>query len=307
LIHAADEREAQSLVPDVLAAARDFERYFGQAPPPGAVVALADSVLPAGADAALRARGARWVLPWMSLNAAASVDGSLRAQIESQLRAQLAPLGMDEAEIQAQLDQVLSRLAGSAAGGLAPLRHELGHVWFLAAYWGPEALASPRAGGHYAGPAADWLDETAAILLESETLTERRRSDFSRWLAAHPEDLRPLEELFRMPHPVDLDALGVTPEQAAEGAVIVRVQSGPAPESEAGSCPFYEQCRSVVDYLIAVGGERVVASIAASAARGEDIGEWLAARGAEHGLPASVESLEQAWREHIGTAAAEGG
>lgn len=310
-IYCRELAEAQSLVADVEGAAHDFERYFGRAPESGAVVAVPGSSLPAGCDAQLRAAGARWVLPWISTVAPPGQADALRAQIEAQLREQLRPLGMDDEQIDAQLEQVMARLAGTPQGGLGLLRHELGHVWFLAAFWGEAALAPAAAPGataapsapsahRYAGPAADWLDETAAILLESQDATALRRSSFAAWLAEHPGQLHPLDELFTMEHPVDVAAaLAAAPPAAAQqGAVTVLIQAG-SPEEEQGLRSFYEQCRSLADYLLAVGGERIFVPIAESAARGEDMATWLAAEGASHGLPGKTAELQQAWLEWV--------
>jgi hypothetical protein len=120
--------------------------------------------------------------------------------------------------------------------------------------------------------------------------------------------MRPLDELFTMKHPVDVSALGLTPDDLSSGGtVIVRVQATPesVPAELGGdACPFYEQCRFVADYLLATGGERVFASLAASAARGEDPAQWLAGEGAELGLPATTEALQAAWLEWLGPASA---
>ena len=301
-IYAADSEEAQALSVDAAAAAQDFERHFGRAPEPGAVVALFGRMLPAGVDGRLRAAGARWVLPWISSRPQPGVEDSLRAQIEGQLRAQLEPLGMSDAQITAQLEQVLAQLAGTSAGGLGLLRHELGHLWFISGFWGDEALVRPSDGaGHYAGPAADWLDETAAILLESPEATAKRRESIAAWLAAHtgPDRMRPLDELFRMPHPVDTSAIleSLPPEARQGGSVTVLVQggdSGAVPDASAER-RFYEQCRLLADYLLATGGEGVFAALAASAARGESMESWLASEGAALGLPASVAALQADW------------
>jgi hypothetical protein len=190
----------------------------------------------------------------------------------------------------------MAKLTGAPArGGLGLLRHELGHVWFVAAFWPARSSSSAPADGHYGGPAADWLDESAAILLESEEATAHRRSGLREWLAANPGRMRPLDELFTMTHPLLEDA-AVAAAQAdagAEGSAIVRVELGPTEHDD--DCPFYEQCRSLADYLLATAGKRVFASIAAGAARGEDMARWLAAEGPSLGLPATNASLQAAW------------
>jgi hypothetical protein len=302
-IYCADAEEAEGLAADVLAAAQDYQRHFGRAPEPGAVVALSGSTMPAGFDARLRAAGARWILPWISQSAGPAPDDSLRAGIESQLREQLAPLGLSDEQIDAQLEQVLAQLSGTSAGGLGLLRHELGHVWFISSFWGDAALTRPAGGSHYAGPAADWLDESAAILLESPEATARRRASIAKGLQSDPAFARmlPLEELFRMEHPVDTSAIrdSLPPELAARGSVTVLVQSAPPGEGSDPAGAFYEQCRLLSDYLLEAGGEGVFRSLAASAARGEGMEAWLARDGAALGLPAKLPELQTAWRSWL--------
>ena len=97
------------------------------------------------------------------------------------------------------------------------LGHELGPNWFINAFW-PD-IHGRSYGIHYAGPVDDWLDEAAAICLETWEMTASRYKN----LADHRTAGRviPLEEFFAMEHPkrpadVARDAAG---GRSAEGQV----------------------------------------------------------------------------------------
>ena len=64
-----------------------------------------------------------------------------------------------------------TRLARDA--GVLP--HEIGHGWYVELFW-PGAVQDRS--GHYGGPGPDWLDETAAILMETEAFAADRRRQF---------------------------------------------------------------------------------------------------------------------------------
>lgn len=212
-----------------------FQRHFRRTPTAYALIIgealnpVSDAGLSGAASAelqsALRAAGARHVLPWFTPEQMARLDAASRRR-----DAEVAALaeGLSGTALE---DAVERRLAEAGAPPAAQLgkesatAHEFGHMWAIAAFWPDHARA---AGDHYGGPAADWFDETAAVLMEDEAMAESRRDAFGRALA-DPLGARPkrLADYFIEPHPMAGLARGLAAGQlSGESRMVTRLPPG---------------------------------------------------------------------------------
>ncbi|AKS42994.1 hypothetical protein [Wenzhouxiangella marina] len=312
-IAAPDACQAAMVVEELAAARAAFEDYFGPVASAGAVI----DVRWAGEVAGLRSVGLDWVLPWrFEAGASAGVDealvASIRAQIESQLQSAGAP--SDSARVDALVARALEQLgdrAGAsgadasdeASSALEPkaIRHELAHLLFLREVW----PSTRGRGEQYGGDAPDWLDETAAVLAESPSMTESRRASFR--AMAERGELIALERYLSMVHPVfagqDFQALmQAARDKAAQGEAAV-LSASLDPEQGVEARRFYAQTRGWVDYLLARSEQpRVFADLTRALRDGQGFEAWLQASAARYALPVTLPALE---RDFLGWAASQ--
>ena len=244
-------------------------------------------------------------MPWFDDAAAAAFE----KKVTDLRRDQLAARGLQGPA----LDRAMAAAPQAAYLDVkAPLRHELGHVWFVGTFWGRQALHNMGRGPgqtHYAGPAHDWLDETAAILMENGPSTAERRKNFAAAFKADPNRIRPLGEFFTMAHPSTNKAAAPEPPgtKTASGNLKLGSKSGlsvnvisHAPGEDRQADPvldFYAQCRVFADFLIQKSGkENVFRGIAQNEAKGGDMASWLLENGRPLGLPVSVDDLDRQFR-----------
>lgn len=291
---------------EMRAAARAWERHFGRPAPKGAVIDVAF----ADRTRAMEEAGADWVLAY-PFRRVAEVAGEARredggadggedrsAAIRSEIEARLEARGIDKSddEIDGMVERALSRTSDEGSRSPTPdtrraLRHEIGHDLFEALLWPSGEEETDR----YGTGAPDWLDETAAVLMEGPGHTESRREVFLR--AVEAGETIPLAEFFEMEHPLSgLDELramrGST--TGSGGAVVL---SGEEIDARLGrSKYFYAQARGLADFLLKRSGEpTLLADITRALRSGSAVDEWLGREGADHGLPASVPALEDAF------------
>lgn len=285
-----------------------FERYFGQAAAPIAIVPGGEITQDMQKD--LKAAGYDASLPWIS---SADKEKLKQSSIRRQVMAQTKD--MPAAQQEAILEMALAK-AGSAPapqGEMSDteqgaLTHELGHMWFVAAFKSSEE--NKAKGGHgYGGWAPDWLDETAAILLENESLTEKRRARFKQMKA---EDMYPLDTFLTMEHPALQSALAMNNKKALEKLLDegektlssrAIVLSGKEAEEflkasgRSDPANFYTQARGFADYVIsATGDEQIFAKLAQHLSDGGTIESWLASTDS---LPDTIEGLSRDWAAHL--------
>lgn len=237
------------------------------------------------------------VKPWVSPQA---MRAALEAQIRPALEARLtgAP--------QAAIDQAVE---GALAGRVdqsekvrhadAIIGHELGHLWLRDTFdWPRVDTGGARAYGAAAAP--DWLDETAAVLMESPGLTGERRTALCEALPADPG--AELAQYFSMEHPL-LQAASAAAARAAAAAEAagqssdgpqIMVMSGETltrqGEDMIGASRFYGLTRALVDYVVAeTGSEHSFAALADAIASGGTLDSWLSA--GVDGLPRSEAAL----------------
>lgn len=290
------------------AGAERFERYFGQKAKPFAIVERNEGGLTDAEQQALKSAGYAAVLPWLSPQ---GFRNQMTQSVRRAFDAGTAGLTPEQRELawQSALAQLEPRVSDQAANerDTTAIPHELGHMWLVQGFW-PGATAVSR--GHYGGPGPDWLDELAAVIHEPDTAADARRSQFGKRFAAiraaraggeaPTDELLDLVGYFTKGHPV-----GANPQElmnrmgggGTDSGATIRVLTGPEAQRIAGDgIRFYLQSRLVADFILArSGNEAVFGEIASAMARNQDFEAWLAASGADHGLPGSLKAFESEW------------
>lgn len=172
LVIADDEHRARKLLSYADAGSLRFRARFGLKPVQFAIVELGDGALDKQVLAHLKTAGFQAVLPWLSpAGYRAQLEASVRRALETQ--AATLPPAAQAAALQRALAQFPTNApaGGQEAGAIT---HELGHLWYIAAFW-PGTFSN---GGHYGGAGPDWMDETAAVLMESDELAAERVQNF---------------------------------------------------------------------------------------------------------------------------------
>lgn len=294
LVISANEARAAAALDAGLAAREHFAAVFGETPVPTAIVE--DIALYPGITLELQAAG-YVVKPWIS-------PGAMREALEAQLRpalqaamADASPQTVDNA-VQAAVERRVGQNE-QIRHGEAIIAHELGHIWMIHAFdWPDTAVPGERSYG--AAGAPDWMDETAAVLMETGALTTERRTALCALLPDSIEDTLAL--YFSMEHPMINMARQVAAQRDAALAASGGDRSAPqimmiTRQVEAGDDAlmtdagyYYALTRAFVDYVVnQTGSEPVFASLAAALAGGQTLDDWLAA-GVE-GLPGNEMEL----------------
>lgn len=312
--YAQDADDAATLAEDTRIAGELFTRHFGRPPPFGTIVAggvNAHGVLPVSAVDALRAAGADWVLPWLTADDRQQL---VQTQVTKQLRAQ-RPDASDE-QLAALLAQAMAQLPSTASRESVDhgaLRHEIGHLLLIATFWPDRTRTSS---GHYGGPGPDWLDEVAAVLMETPALADSRRRALTELASANRDrddgedqgatndnarsaGLLSLTDFFASSHPLaDIDRhLG---SSRPEGTSVRHITGDLARRLAAQGAWYYAQARGAADFLISeTGDDRVFGAIARSLANGDGMDDWLQREGAGFGLPSSMAALESRWQIYL--------
>jgi hypothetical protein len=306
-----------SLVAEELDAARArFELRFQPPLTRGAVLGLRH----AAQMAALRAAGADWVLPWRFPDPDGDADplrAALEAQIRSQIEAQLSSDGAmpDSAQVETLMAQALAQLdekrpapesmfsEADKGKRIDAIRHEIAHLLFIRELWPNSGQVAER----YGGDAPDWLDETAAVLAESEAMTRDRREALIE--AVQEGALIPLADYLSMPHPsFGGGAFAAMIEEAranadGSGVIVLSSEDNSIDDAAIGDAAlFYTQTRAWIDYLDArTGDARIFASIMNALKAGQSFETWLSERGAAMGLPKDLERLEADFLDWAGS------
>jgi hypothetical protein len=277
------------------------------------------------------------IMPWISTDE----QNELRNQdVITQIKEQLK--GRPQALIDAAIASARSQLQSQTVTkeefrDLSALSHELGHKWFINRYPHGDMVQTAHA---YGGWAPDWLDESAAIAMESDNGKQGRRMRFSN---LKPEARIPLPEFLTMVHPAakagrDLaEGLRETRSPPTESGEVnrtfIRGDMSELPDARTSAktsqvirltgeeaeaflaksggerAPnFYAQAIVFSDYLESRSGEPKILSVIASAlSTGESFTTWLSTN--NQGLPESVEALNEDWTEYangyVATAAAD--
>lgn len=294
-----DDDSAQELLSVAGAGSEEFFRYFGHRAVPSAIVP--GGVIATELGQQIEAAGFDVALPWLS---AADRDMLRDAAIREQVLAQTQQLAPEQREAMIKLALAKARQAVGGASSKMPatqqgaLTHELGHMWFKAAFQPGSQETQAKADHGYGGWAPDWLDETAAILLENSELRGARREAFR---TAATEDLYPLGEFLTMTHPALASAQRLAAKfEDSEGtgsrAIVLSGDEADAflAESKAGDpSVFYAQTQGFIDFVFALtDDERTFAHLARALSEGRGFEQWLA----DHpDLPDSIEALQEGW------------
>ncbi len=282
------------------AAAETFHRYFGKKAPKAAVVI--DRVL--NSEFMIQLRKDHVVLPWLTQ---AGQDLMIKDGLRKQVKAQNPQLKGEALETLVQqlfAAHKNNQTSDRSAFHLGVLAHELGHLMFIKAFWpdddfGQNTTNTVRT--RYGGPAHDWLDEMAAVLLETDVLTQNRRQSAKAVLAEHGTDaFWPLEDYFTIVHPIFARLQGLikkraeASEEKEQGDFLVLTRDQIPIESGREPVNFYLQSRLFADYMIKQSGdEQIFAHIASYVSASGTIKEWLADYGNKKGIPGSVDDLQE--------------
>jgi len=268
---AATPEEAARLAGYARASEARFTAQFARDIAPYVVI----STPPAPQRAALNAAGFTHVLPWPAPRA---FDEAARRGVEEGTRRFAASQNMTPTQTEEVVARALSQIPDARAqaaldAGMVP--HELGHLWFTAAFWPQRASTDADAPRHYGGPGPDWLDEAAAVVLEDEATAAQRRDQFRALMKGET----------------------VPAVDGADGGIGVSfTPAGAGPRPAALERVFYIQTRVFADYLIQTSGRpTILAEIAEALASGRSFEAWLTSQGAAHGLPTSISALQNGW------------
>lgn len=304
LIVAGSHDRAQRLATLAGEGAARFRLRFARAVPLFAIVETIDGQTDAKLDTALKAAGIDWRMPWLSEHdMAEGYRTSITRAVTAKAKAmQLDPdrtAALVAAAMAQQADKMSPATLQTREAGALP--HELGHGWFINAFWPDAAI---RASDHYGGPAPDWMDETAAVLMEDDAMANSRRTGFAAIYngddTAAKARLLDLATFLSGGHPalpkIDTTASSdrVQVLTGEEGARIAAAARG-----------FYLQARLFADYVVARSGDPAAFRTAADAfARGRTTADWLAADGARLHIPTTIAGVQadwQAWLAKRGT------
>jgi hypothetical protein len=292
--------EAAALAEYGRAAEARFEKHFGRKPAPYALLTSESE-----ADlAALKPHGYKTSYRWPT---DAQYDESTLASLKSGIAKMVAERGLSKE----QADGLYNRAVDSHArrmesgernrtrGGVIP--HQIGHASLTYAFW-------PQADGtdgnvHSAGPAPDWLDEIAALLVEDDARAAERREQFKGGYKATGFDpvsmllssaqLMNLTDLLTKPNPSAANGPGNSPMPM----MMVRVGSGGPPPPMAEGVAFGLKAQMFADYLIErTGRPAVFGNIAAAFSQNQSMDQWLGGEGKAFGLPGDVAALEADWK-----------
>lgn len=279
--------------------AATFTSLFGKVVPPTIVVSGGD--VSGEKLSALKENGFVDIMPWLDDESRNQLQKSVvLKQVEDQIKD--LPEAMQEIVRQQALEQIKSSSKPADRNTeLGALSHELGHLWFISNYNNGEENKTAHG---YGGWAPDWLDETAAILMENTGLKKNRRDAFA---AMESSQRFALAEFLEMEHPSAKAARSLyTPDQDSNGSdeVIIRTLSGDEAEAflkaSGGdrAVNFYSQVLVFSDYLTnRANGTTVFPNIAVELASGKAMADWLA--GNTFGLPKTISDLESDWSQWL--------
>ncbi len=291
--------EHDGLLKNALAASEKFQTTFDRAP--AKIVIVPGGVITAKQNDVFKAAGYT-SLPWISASDKAKLrKSSIIRQVEEQTKG--LPQSVKDSAMKQSLAAVKSRTNDTHASAVqaGAFAHELGHMWFINAF--KPANAEAQKGHAYGGWAPDWLDETAAVLLENSTLNKRRRESFSK---LNFEEIIPLRTFLTMEHPAAQaakDLLKTLPSEKMKGAssesraiVLTGEEAREFLKNSGGNktANFYAQVQVFTDFLLSYSNDtKVFVSLTEALLAGGTTETWLSSQ--DWGLPSTVAELDTAW------------
>lgn len=178
---------------------------------------------------------------------------------------------------------------GTDGDARSALRHEIGHALFLS------VMVPNTRGNQYGGDAPDWLDEAAAMLVETPATLSARRERFA--AAAAAERLSPLHEIIAARHPLYGDAvLGGAVADARRNSgdpVVLKVDASRVRVDREVLADFYASALGVAEYLMERSGDERILAVVASLARDDESGTAWLRRLCETGkLPVAFDAVD---------------
>lgn len=287
-----------------------FKAYFGRDAPRYVVMEAVELDGVSDPKSVLQEAGFSRVLIWFSQEEQINqVVAAARTSAEAAARRQ----GLDEAAVTAAGERAATArrptqvTLDTREAQVVP--HELGHGWFVKAFW-PDHQSVAQ--GHYGGPGPDWLDEISALLMEDDNGAEERRKVFrdvyqgraGAHLSAFPvADLIDLPRFLSRDHPAQTRPEIRPAASSVSGGVTMRVIDSSDPNAMAQvleAALYYPQGRMFADFLLdRTGDPEVFKSIAEALAQGTSFEDWLSAQGPSRRLPGTIADLDGAWREWL--------
>lgn len=298
-----------------------FDAYFDMAAP----LSVVWRIDPSNSDPAVFATemdqagyGDAVLLPWPSAAAEAEM---FRAQMMEQVRADFPE--MSDEDLAQMMDNAFVTMGGGGPeDGMAPdtefgiERHEMGHIWLTQKFLNPAADqdghdqdAYGQDAGHDGGPAdmdvhiygsylPDWVDEMAAVMMETE-IQKRGRWNEVRQLGA--QNLVPLADFFAMEHPA-LDAIRVdvgNGDIPSSGFRIVMSEDAMNGAVDPAMV-FYSQALMVSQYFQSrSGSNQVLIPLIGHVRDGGTVADWLATQSDYPALPRTMDALETDWQAWV--------
>jgi hypothetical protein len=304
LSHSADD--ARRLAEYLAAGERRFQRHFGATPPR---YALAQGYSAAQMKLLSEAGFTRPLAWFTAERQEESALASVRRATEQQAKERgVPPERLQQALAAAEQAWRAANPATwrhSIEAGAIP--HELGHIWYVEHFWPGARLDSAS---HYGGPGPDWLDETAAVLMEDEFMTNDRRDQFRRAYRGDPGmiarlgdragELTDLRLFLTRDHPMKAVQQELLAKSGGQAQGITILTGEEARRVSAGGILLYLQARAFADFLIdRTDDPAVFAQIGSAFGRGESVEQWLQANGAKLGLGATITELDANWKSWL--------
>lgn len=278
-------------------ARRRYETHFGAIPAPLVLVIGGE---PSEALVQRFRSDGILVLPWLSLaERLTDMEAEVRRQIGEQLPSLTA------AQRDAVVAQFVARIRPNVADGdhlagpeAGIIQHEAAHQWFGRVFTRGAGQARADGTPEYGSPAPDWLDETVAILAETDSLTAQRRAAMAGLIRQNR--LPTLAALLAMRHPwtarQETGPGRNSPATGAQVTVRVGVRSGETRSSDASIQDFYVFCRAFADFLIEQSHDpRVFRAIGLHLQGGGTFESWLSGQ-SQLGVSTLAE-LEARWQQ----------
>lgn len=269
-----ETREVERYLGIMDRAGRDYQTYFNSEPVPTAII-MSSKVVPE-TIVEIEEAGYVKILPWLDADAKSKLqEQEITKQLADQIK-HLPEAAQKQAmeSLKAQLSSLEPALSLDKESGV--LAHELGHLWFMAQFANPSGELVKKYA--YGGWAPDWLDESAAVLMENAVLKDQRRKQLKE---LGETQLIELKTFLSMEHPLAQAVKDLVKDRDNQGGEQVVFLTGDdadkflaeSGQSDAGN--FYLQVSGFVEFMIEQTGDKAIfAKIASHFSQGGDLSSW---------------------------------